>query len=56
MKNVLAWHLAVRKISRYDKTHAKASDCIECRSCEGHCPQHLTIVDYLKTVAKTFED
>ena len=38
------------------KTHAKASDCIECRSCEGHCPQHLTIVDYLKTVAKTFED
>ena len=38
------------------KTHAKASDCIECRSCEGHCPQHLTIVDYLKIVAKTFED
>ena len=39
------------------KTHAKASDCIECRSCEGHCPQTFDkLLINLKTVAKTFED
>ena len=36
-------------------SHSKASDCIACRSCESHCPQHLTIVDYLATIAKDFE-
>lgn len=37
------------------KEFGKASDCIECGQCEGVCPQHLTIIDYLKDVAKHYE-
>lgn len=32
-----------------------ASSCIECKACERHCPQKLTITDYLKEVKNSFE-
>jgi predicted aldo/keto reductase-like oxidoreductase len=32
----------------------RATDCIECRQCEGACPQHLPITDNLKKAAEMF--
>ena len=34
----------------------RASDCIECRQCEGVCPQHLPITDYLKQATALFSE
>lgn len=39
---------------RLIETHGKASACIKCRKCEGQCPQHLKISEYLQEVAKVF--
>ncbi|MDR0818795.1 MAG: aldo/keto reductase [Oscillospiraceae bacterium] len=34
---------------------AKSSDCIECGSCENHCPQHIKIIETHKEAVKLFE-
>ena len=34
----------------------KASYCVKCGQCEGHCPQHLPVTQYLEDVAKAFEE
>lgn len=41
---------------RLAMTKGKASDCIGCKQCEGICPQHLPITDWLEKVANQFEE
>ncbi|MBK5211169.1 MAG: aldo/keto reductase [Coriobacteriia bacterium] len=41
--------------SNLTATHGRASDCIECKECEGACPQHLEIVELLKDVSAKFD-
>lgn len=41
--------------SRVTTDGHRASDCIECRQCEGACPQHIQITDCLKQAAAMFE-
>ncbi|MEG1427626.1 MAG: aldo/keto reductase, partial [Oscillospiraceae bacterium] len=38
------------------KSGGKASDCIACGACESHCPQHISIIEELKTAAALYEN
>lgn len=49
------WTVSFSNYDTLTQTFGKASDCIACGRCEKICPQHLTIVDYLKSVSKKFD-
>ena len=49
------WTINFTNYSVLSKEFGKASECIECGQCEGICPQHLPIIQYLKDVAKHYE-
>jgi len=49
--NSFKWHYNEAK-----KNGGSPVDCIACRACEKHCPQHLQIVDLLKDVGSVFEN
>lgn len=50
------WTASLGSYAALSNEFGKASDCIACGKCEGICPQHLTIIDYLKNVAARFEN
>ena len=37
------------------KKSGKASQCVHCRRCEKHCPQHIVINEWMTKIAETFE-
>lgn len=49
------WTINFTNYRMLNEKFGKASDCIGCGQCEGVCPQHLPIIDYLKDVAAHYE-
>lgn len=41
--------------NRYSMNHDKASECLHCGLCEGNCPQHIEIRDFLEEFAELYE-
>jgi predicted aldo/keto reductase-like oxidoreductase len=52
---VKRYNLSEWAIERYKNIEIKASDCIECGTCETRCPYSLPIINRLKSVRATFE-
>ena len=44
-----------RRYARAVRDAGKASDCVACGQCEHACPQHLSVIEYLKDCAAQLE-
>lgn len=49
------WTVNMTNYSMLTDKFGKASDCIACGQCESVCPQHLPIIENLKTVSKRYD-
>ena len=49
------WTANLSNYQLVSQKFGKASDCVACGQCENACPQHLSIIEHLKSVAKRFE-
>ncbi len=49
------WTISFSSYDTLTQNFGKASECIACGQCEAICPQHLTIIDYLKSVSYRFD-
>ena len=52
---VKGWTINFTNYEKLSEKNGKADECIGCGRCEGVCPQHLTIIDFLKDVAAYYE-
>ena len=43
-------------ITGHEIKGGKPGDCVECGECEGHCPQHLPIIELMKKADDMFEN
>lgn len=48
------WTPNMESYKQLTQTFGKAGDCIGCGRCEGICPQHLPIIEHLRSVAEHF--
>lgn len=49
------WTQSFSRYSLLTEKFGKAADCIACGQCESICPQHLTVIEYLKQVSSRFD-
>ena len=49
------WTINFTNYDTLAQKFGKAKDCIACGQCEGVCPQHLPIVEHLKSVSAHFD-